>query len=87
MPVNQVSRKCARTTARALYHRQFHRFACIGSTVNIFSDLPFVSRNGNLVSHNGNLVLRYVVRLSCLYSSIRINLNLCNAYVIHVNCN
>jgi hypothetical protein len=78
--MNQVSRKCARTTAHAFLQRRFHLIVFAGSTVSKSSDLPFVSRNSDPV-------LRSIVRLSFLCSSIRINLDLCSTCVIHVNCN
>jgi hypothetical protein len=80
MSMNQVSKKCAYMIARALLHRWFHRFTCVGSTISRFSDLPFVSRNSNPV-------LRSIIRLSCLCSSTRINFYLCSTCVIHVNYN
>jgi hypothetical protein len=50
------------------------------STVNRFSGLSFIS-------HNGDLVVRYVVRLSYLCSSTWVNLDLCSNSVIDINYN
>jgi hypothetical protein len=79
VPVNQISEKCARTTAH-FFLRRFHHFICVGSTVNRFSDLSFIS-------HNDDLVVRSVVRLSCLGSSTWVNLDLCSNSVIDINYN